>query len=73
MPKLGRTVAARMSHQCFMPYPDQMFSIGGVGISGQPLEQRNIIDVLNLTSLEWMNGYDPAKHESESKRQSIAC
>ena len=49
----------RSAHKCVMPYPDQMFVIGGVNqnpatcISG-------IIQVFNLNTLKFQDSYDPS-------------
>ncbi|KAI1107034.1 hypothetical protein F4804DRAFT_340192 [Jackrogersella minutella] len=56
---------ARAGHQCVMPYPDQMITIGGrtsykgdvrTCLSGDP---PGILQAYNLTAAAWMEGYDP--------------
>lgn len=53
----------RAGHQCVMPYPDQMITIGGRAsgdphqcLEGDPPE---FLQVYNLTSGRWMDSYDP--------------
>jgi hypothetical protein len=57
------TTGGRAGHKCFMPYPDQMFVIGGypplVGSSLTCL--RETIRVLDLTTGTWRTSYDPSK------------
>ena len=52
---------ARDSHACVKPYPDQMFAIGGentnINVNGSCTN--GIIDVFNLSSLAWLDSYDP--------------
>lgn len=51
---------ARDSHACVKPYPDQMLVIGGENTSPVVGPCTNgIIDVFNLSSLEWLGNYDP--------------
>jgi len=52
----------RAGHKCVMPYPDQMFVIGGyLGRFGNRVEcLPETIRVFNLSSGEWMTRYDPA-------------
>ncbi|GKT45762.1 Kelch repeat-containing protein [Colletotrichum spaethianum] len=61
----GKALHARAGHQCVMPYPDQMMVIGGyTAISGggsPPCLEGGIIQVFNLSSAEWLDGYSPAK------------
>lgn len=58
----GDDLHARAGHRCVTPYPDQMMVVGGfvpaVG-SGMDCLDGGVIQVLNLTSLEWLEGYDP--------------
>lgn len=53
----------RAGHQCVMPYPDQMITIGGRASGGpeQCLEgdPPEFLQVYNLTSGRWMDSYDP--------------
>lgn len=60
----GTAAHARAGHSCEMPYPDQMMVVGGftplVGTSIDCLLD-GVIQVLNLTSLEWLDEYDPAE------------
>ncbi|KAL7627382.1 hypothetical protein AAE478_001575 [Parahypoxylon ruwenzoriense] len=60
----GTSGHARAGHQCVMPYPDQMITIGGrVSNKGQGLScvdgTGRLLDVYNLTSGNWMESYDP--------------
>ena len=48
---------ARDSHACVKPYPDQMFVIGGQDSSSACLN--GMIDVFNLSSLMWLESYNP--------------
>ena len=58
----GKAGHGRAGHKCFMPYPDQMMIIGGsAALKAPTCVQDGIIQMLNLTSGEWMTGYDPAK------------
>jgi hypothetical protein len=51
----------RESHACVKPYPDQMFAIGGqnTNINAKGSCTNGIIDVFNLSSLAWLDKYDP--------------
>ncbi|KAK1752104.1 hypothetical protein QBC47DRAFT_433058 [Echria macrotheca] len=57
------STSGRAGHKCFMPYPDQMFVIGGYTTrTGSSLTcLRETIRVFNLTSGTWLSRYDPAK------------
>ncbi|OHW94748.1 kelch repeat protein [Colletotrichum incanum] len=61
----GRALHARAGHQCVMPYPDQMMVIGGYtampGKGSPPCLEGGIIQVFNLSSAEWLDGYSPSK------------
>jgi len=48
---------ARDSHACVKPYPDQMLVIGGENTNAACTN--SIIDVFNLSSLAWLDNYDP--------------
>jgi hypothetical protein len=48
---------ARDSHACVKPYPDQMLVIGGENTNADCTN--GIFDVFNLSSLAWLDGYDP--------------
>ncbi|KAH7363611.1 hypothetical protein B0T11DRAFT_282887 [Plectosphaerella cucumerina] len=60
----GRPGQGRSGHKCFMPYPDQMMVVGGMtSLAGDDLTcLPSLIQVYNLTSGRWMDGYDPDKH-----------
>ncbi|KAH6685748.1 hypothetical protein F5X68DRAFT_16791 [Plectosphaerella plurivora] len=61
----GRPDYGRNGHKCLMPYPDQMMVIGGVtsqGGRGLACHLGGLIQVFNLTSGEWMDGYDPEEY-----------
>ncbi|KAH6705879.1 hypothetical protein EV126DRAFT_178982 [Verticillium dahliae] len=60
----GRPGYGRNGHNCFMPYPDQMMVIGGMtSEAGTSLEcLTDLIRIYNLTSGQWMDGYDPERH-----------
>jgi hypothetical protein len=67
--KNGDPAHARRGHRCVTPYPDQMMIIGGStkrSLSAQNLDclKGGVIQLLNLTSLEWMGSYDPAVYGS---------
>lgn len=60
---------ARAGHQCVMPYPDQMITIGGrtsntgnneacLGGAGDS-DTPSMLQAYNLTQAEWMDSYDP--------------
>ncbi|KAI1496657.1 hypothetical protein F5X99DRAFT_424377 [Biscogniauxia marginata] len=58
----GKAEHARAGHQCVMPYPDQMVTIGGyTTLDGQSLKclDGGILQVFNLTDGHWMEAYDP--------------
>ena len=61
----GDQTHLRSSHSCVKPYPDQMFVIGGESVGGTSLTGHDtecfnqIVDVFNLTTLTWLDGYDP--------------
>lgn len=53
--------AGRFGHICVMPYPDQMLVVAGTGtFAGRPFPGGKIVELLNLTSIEWLSSYDPA-------------
>ena len=56
---------SRAGHKCVMPYPDQMIVVGGYtnqsGVSPACVGG-NIVQVYNLTTGAWVDGYDPATH-----------
>lgn len=58
----GDDLHARAGHRCVTPYPDQMMVVGGfTPLVGTSIDcvAGGVIQVLNLTSLEWLEGYDP--------------
>lgn len=62
----GVSEHGRAGHQCVMPYPDQMLSIGGrVAAGNGPApsclegDPPGILQVYNLTAGRWMDSYDP--------------
>ncbi|KAK4449938.1 RING finger protein B [Podospora aff. communis PSN243] len=57
------TTGGRAGHKCFMPYPDQMFVIGGYPpLVGSALTcLRETVRVLDLTTGTWRTSYDPSK------------
>lgn len=58
----GDITHSRDSHTCVSPYPDRMLVIGGQN-SANPSGlscTNSIIDVFNLTSLTWLDEYDPS-------------
>ncbi|KAL1900330.1 hypothetical protein Cpir12675_001014 [Ceratocystis pirilliformis] len=65
----GNSLHGRIGHQCFQPYPGQMMIIGGKpattsSTSSTDLNrclEGNIIQLFNMSSLEWVDAYDPAK------------
>ncbi|KAB5577933.1 hypothetical protein GE09DRAFT_535105 [Coniochaeta sp. 2T2.1] len=60
----GKASHGRAGHKCFMPYPDQMIVIGGYAPqpgAAQACVEGGIVQVFNISSATWMNGYDPAK------------
>lgn len=62
----GIPTHARAGHRCVSPYPDQMLVLGGytpamfIGILDCLLG--GVIQLLNLTSVEWMGAYSPDAH-----------
>ncbi|KAK0369594.1 kelch repeat protein [Colletotrichum limetticola] len=61
----GTALHARAGHQCVMPYPDQMMVVGGyaamAGSGAPPCLEGGIMQVFNLSSAEWLDGYSPTK------------
>jgi hypothetical protein len=61
--KPGTATHGRAGHKCVKPYPDQMLVIGGYsqlsGTSPKCLED-GIIQIFNLSSVEWIDSYDPS-------------
>jgi Kelch motif len=60
--KSGTPSHGRAGHKCVKPYPDQMFVIGGYpSLAGNSFNclEGNIIQVFNLSSLQWIEKYDP--------------
>lgn len=59
----GTEAHARAGHKCVAPYPDQMMVFGGftpkLG-TGSDCLQGGVIQLLNLTSVEWIDSYSPA-------------
>ncbi|KAI2473096.1 hypothetical protein F4781DRAFT_262285 [Annulohypoxylon bovei var. microspora] len=62
----GTTDHARAGHQCVMPYPDQMITIGGaVSKKGGSVsnclsgDNPSMFQAYNLTAGKWMDSYDP--------------
>ncbi|KAI1379342.1 hypothetical protein F4677DRAFT_328479 [Hypoxylon crocopeplum] len=61
----GTAEHARAGHQCVMPYPDQMITIGGrTSTKGDNLlcldgDPPGLLQVYNLTANRWMDSYDP--------------
>lgn len=51
----------RAGHKCFRPYPDQMMIVGGFAPTGSCVKD-GVIAMFNLSSAQWMDGYDPAKY-----------
>lgn len=60
--KPGDPSIGRAGHRCVKPYPDQMFVIGGYNsLSGTEPTCVNdgLIRIFNLSSVEWIDHYDP--------------
>lgn len=58
----GKASHARAGHQCFMPYPDQMITVGGYRSSkGGPINclEGGLLQVFNLTEGKWLDSYNP--------------
>ncbi|KFY38591.1 hypothetical protein V494_04305, partial [Pseudogymnoascus sp. VKM F-4513 (FW-928)] len=58
----GRANHGRAGHRCVKPYPDQMVVLGGfvsAGGTDYPCVDGNIVQLFNLTSLLWIDSYDP--------------
>ena len=49
----------RDTHICVLPYPDQMFVIGGENLGNSTYCVDTTIEVFNLTNSTWMDFYDP--------------
>ncbi|OBT40710.1 hypothetical protein VE00_08916 [Pseudogymnoascus sp. WSF 3629] len=59
---VGRSGHGRAGHRCVKPYPDQMIVLGGYPAQGgtaQTCVTGGIVQLFNLTSLEWIDSYDP--------------
>ncbi|KAI1614332.1 hypothetical protein EDD36DRAFT_464174 [Exophiala viscosa] len=55
----GTTSHGRSGHRCVMPYPDQMFVVGGIHQNQAECVAGGIIQVFNLNTLEFQDTYDP--------------
>lgn len=55
----GNEAHGRSGHRCVMPYPDQMFVIGGIHQNQAECVEGGIIQIFNLNKLEFQNTYDP--------------
>ncbi|KFZ19739.1 hypothetical protein V502_03486, partial [Pseudogymnoascus sp. VKM F-4520 (FW-2644)] len=58
----GRTGHGRAGHRCVKPYPDQMIVLGGYPSNGGTAVTcvtGSIVQLFNLTSLQWFDSYDP--------------
>ncbi|KAF5008911.1 hypothetical protein FDECE_4843 [Fusarium decemcellulare] len=70
----GESLHARAGHKCFMPYPDQMMVFGGytsqAGSAITCLKDGPVLN-FNLTSGEWMDGYDPAEYSDYGVHEKI--
>jgi hypothetical protein len=58
----GEGKYARAGHQCIMPYPDQMITIGGFRSSnggGESCLDGGLLRVFNLTAAKWLDSYNP--------------
>ncbi|KAJ9605144.1 hypothetical protein H2200_010534 [Cladophialophora chaetospira] len=55
----GTQSHGRSGHQCLMPYPDQMFVVGGVHQNQANCVEGGIVQIFNLNTLEFQNTYDP--------------
>ncbi|KAI8628258.1 hypothetical protein F5Y19DRAFT_438726 [Xylariaceae sp. FL1651] len=58
----GKPEHARAGHQCIMPYPDQMVTVGGFRApngESMPCLDGGILQVFNLTEGNWLDSYDP--------------
>ena len=63
----GDSIHARAGHRCVTPYSDQMMVVGGftpqaAGGNLDCLDNGPIV-MFNLSSGEWMDEYDPEKHD----------
>ncbi|KFY77754.1 hypothetical protein V499_02931, partial [Pseudogymnoascus sp. VKM F-103] len=59
---VGRSGHGRAGHRCIKPYPDQMIVLGGYPANGgtaQTCVTGGIVQLFNLTSLQWIDSYDP--------------
>ena len=60
----GTDAHARAGHRCVSPYPDQMMVIGGfVPQVGLDCLVGGVVQILNLSTLEWLDGYDPEVYD----------
>ncbi|KAK6507106.1 hypothetical protein TWF481_005555 [Arthrobotrys musiformis] len=65
----GSPLTARKGHKCVKPLPDQMFIVGGAPSS--PSRCIDIIRVLNLNKLEFVDAYNPSVYEEYKVPQAI--
>ncbi len=69
----GDPLHARAGHKCVVPYPDQMMIVGGY--TNQTVSpvciEGGVVQMYNLTSGTWMDGYDPAKHADYGVPEAI--
>jgi hypothetical protein len=70
----GTSGHGRAGHKCVMPYPDQMMVIGGYTAlkgSSPSCVQDSIVLVFNLSSAQWMTGYDPSRWNEYAVPDSV--
>lgn len=67
----GQTGMSRMSHSCFMPYPNQVIVIGGQGANRIALDQARAVDVFDINELQWTGRYDPTEWTSYIPPQAL--
>ncbi|KAL5601176.1 hypothetical protein BROUX41_005981 [Berkeleyomyces rouxiae] len=74
----GNNRHGRVSHQCFQPYPGQMMIIGGMtaitsaSTSDFTCLEGNAIQLFNMSSLEWLDVYDPAVYSNYTVPDAIS-
>jgi hypothetical protein len=55
----GTRSHGRSGHKCVMPYPDQMFVIGGINQNQANCVEGGVVQIFNLNKLEFQDDYDP--------------
>jgi hypothetical protein len=72
----GTDSHGRAGHRCVKPYPDQMLVIGGytpTTTNGVTCLSGGVVQAFNLSSLKWMDAYDPSVWSNYSIPEMISA